>query len=52
MAEANNQAGPTTIFCFSCGAVMERAAGFCLQLRDCQRAFEGVRARRGKSSAD
>ncbi|MDE2938740.1 MAG: hypothetical protein OXR67_07440 [Chloroflexota bacterium] len=29
MAEANNAAGSTTIFCFSCGAVMERAAGFC-----------------------
>ena len=29
MASANNPAGPPTIFCYSCGVVMESAAAFC-----------------------
>ena len=29
MAEVNNSADSPTIFCFSCGAVMERHASFC-----------------------
>ena len=29
MAEINNPAGPPTIFCSSCGAVMERDSAFC-----------------------
>ena len=29
MAEANNPGGPQSIFCYSCGAVMESSARFC-----------------------
>lgn len=29
MAAENNPVGPRTIFCYSCGAVMEETAGFC-----------------------
>ena len=29
MADANNPAGAPTIFCYSCGGVMEREASFC-----------------------